>query len=165
MAYHRLAVDYGVDQLHKMIVFPRKMEEKNVYKGDNKGEEALLLSLWQQRSSLKEPAIFLAGITGWRCHDRNHWEMYISHDTARVIDPSVLLESLYETQNPTIVPLYFVSGARKNILIGSLISSSPAWCTNIRSPYEAYSLSYSLAHSSDQFSVSLKVSRDMIFHF
>ena len=148
VAYHRLAVD-GCP----------------MYRDYDKEEKGRITSLQQQRSSLVEPAIFLAGVTEWRCQsgdDRNHWEMYLSHDTARVIDPSVLLESLYETQNPTIVPLYFVSGAnpRRNILIGSLISSSPAWCTNITSPYEVYALSYSLAHSSDQFSVSLKVSRD-----
>ena len=39
----------------------------------------------------------------------NHWEMYLSHDTADVINPSVLLRSLYEAQNPTLVPHYYAA--------------------------------------------------------
>ena len=64
MAYHRIAQDPGINYRSDSLI----------YKGDNKDEEALISSLKQQRSSLVEPAIFLAGITGWKCQsedDRN----------------------------------------------------------------------------------------------
>ena len=99
VAYHRLAVD------------PYEIYSSVVYKGEDKEEKALLTSLKQQSESLVEPAIFLAGITGWRCQsedDMNHWEMYLSHDTAEVYDyRMVLLHSLYEAQNPNILSKYF----------------------------------------------------------
>ena len=128
------------------------------YRGSNREEEDLLSSLMPLRESLVEPAIFLAGITGWRCQSedgRNHWEMYLSHDTARVRDPSVLLRSLYEAQNQTILSHYFNDySGRKKIRIGTDIS----WAS--QTPYDCYALSYCLAHSSDQFSLSIRVSRD-----
>ena len=159
VAYHRLAVDpYGSIE----------------YKGDNKQEESLIHSLQQQRLSLVEPAIFLAGITGWRCQsedDRNHWEMYLSHDTVGRGDTSVLLRSLYEAQNPTLFPHYFTVSnniphfysvrSRRWISIGSFRSSLPyRYYINLRIPYDCYALSYCLAHSSDQFSLSVGISRD-----
>ena len=105
-----------------------------------------------------EPAIFLAGITGWRCQSedgRNHWEMYLSHDTARVSDPSVLLRSLYEAQNPTILSHYFnADSGRRVIGIGTCFVAS------FSTPYDCYALSYCLAHSSDQFRLSIDVRRD-----
>ena len=64
------------------------------YRGSSREEEDLLSSLKPLRVSLVEPAIFLAGITGWRCQSedgRNHWEVYLSHDTAGVRERSVLL--------------------------------------------------------------------------
>ena len=93
------------------------------YKTDNKEEEALISSLQRQKSSLVEPAIFLAGITGWRCQsedDRNHWEKYLSHDTVGRGNAGVLLRSLYEAQNPALLPHYFTDSQRK-FLIGSAI--------------------------------------------
>ena len=106
------------------------------------GGKALILSLEQQGAlSLREPAIFLAGITGWRCQsDFNHWEMYLSHDTADLCNPDILLPCLYEAQNPSILPHYFAGEAsRKRITI----------CySNIRTPYDCYAFSYCLAHSS-----------------
>ena len=137
VAYHRLTVGY--------------LE----YKGDNKEEEALISSLRYQRSSLVEPAIFLAGITGWSCqsqNDRNHWEMYLSRDTARVSDTFVLLRSLYEAQNPTLVPLYFASNSRRNVYIGpetNITLSGP------ETPYDCYALSFCLANSSEEYGFSL----------
>ena len=79
-------------------------------RGSNREEEDLLSSLEPLEESLEEPATFLAGFTGWRCQSedgRNHWEMYLSHDTAGVSGCSVLLRSLYEAQNPTILSHYF----------------------------------------------------------
>ena len=140
VAYHRLAVQpYGY------------LEYKS---GNNKEEEALIPSLRHQGSSVEEPAIFLAGITGWRCQsedDRNHWEMYLSHDTADVSNTSVLLRSLYEAQNPTLVPLYFASISRRNVGIGSgviVLSVS-------ETPYDCYALSFCLANSSEEYGFSL----------
>ena len=141
VAYHRLAVD-----------------SFTLYKGDDKEEKALISSLEQQRSSLVEPAIFLAGITGWRCQsedDRNHWEMYLSHDTVEKGNASVLLQSLYEAQNPTLFPHYFTDSLRK-FLIGSLKATpfnQPD--SNPHTPYDCYALSYCLANSSDQLCYSL----------
>ena len=139
VAYHRLAVGAG-----------------QPYRGSNREEEDLLSSLKLPRESLVEPAIFLAGITGWRCQSedgRNHWEVYLSHETAGVEDPSVLLRSLYEAQNPTILSHYFNADSdRREIYIGTGVYQ--ASCT----PYDCYALSYCLAHSSDQFRLCIYVS-------
>ena len=121
-------------------------------------EEDLLSSLKPLRESLVEPAIFLAGITGWRCQSedgRNHWEMYLSHNTAGVSDLSVLLRSLYEAQNTTILSHYFnADSGRKEIGIGTNVYQGS------RTPYDCYALSYCLAHSSDQFRLTIDVNRD-----
>ena len=126
------------------------------YRGSSREEEDLLSSLKPLEESLVEPAIFLAGITGWRCQSedgRNHWEMYLSHDTTGVRDPSVLLRSLYEAQNPTILSHCFNADSdRRKIDIGAEEAS--------RMPYDCYALSYCLAHSSDQFRLSIYVRRD-----
>ena len=127
------------------------------YRGSNREEEDLLSSLEPLKESLVEPAIFLAGITGWRCQSedgRNHWEIYLSHDTAGVRGRSVLLRSLYEAQNPTILSHYFnADSGRREIVIDTIVSrASPT-------PYDCYALSYCLAHSSDQFRLSIGVSR------
>ena len=128
------------------------------YRGSNREEEDLLSSLESLRKSLVEPAIFLAGITGWRCQSedgRNHWEMYISHDTAGVRERSVLLRSLYEAQNPTILSHYFnANSGRREIDIGRGVSMDS------QTPYDGYALSYCLAHSLDQFRLSIGVSID-----
>ena len=146
VAYHKLAVDSSIGYRREVII----------YKGDNKEEEALISSLRQQRSSLEEPAMFLAGITGWRCQsedDRNHWEMYLSHDTVRTRDAGALLRSLYEAQNPTLFPHYFTDSLRK-----FLISSATTFNqrdSNPHTPYDCYALSYCLANSSDEVRYSL----------
>ena len=128
------------------------------YRGSSREEEDLLSSLEPLRKSLVEPAIFLAGITGWRCQSedgRNHWEMYLSHDTAGVREPSVLLHSLYEAQNPTILSHYFNADIyRREIGIGADVSQTS------QTPYDCYALSYCLAHSSDQFRLSIDVTDD-----
>ena len=141
MAYHGLAV--GVSQ---------------PYRGSNREEEDLLSSLKPLGQSLVEPAIFLAGITGWRCQSedgRNHWEMYLSHDTAGVSGRIVLLRSLYEAQNPTILSHYFnADSVRRKIGIGTTVVRGS------HTPYDCYALSYCLAHSSDEFRLYILVSRD-----
>ena len=128
------------------------------YRGSNREEEDLLSSVEPLRESLVEPAIFLAGITGWRCQSedgRNHWEMYLSHDTAGVRERSVLLRSLYEVQNPTILSHYFSANSdRRKIRIGTGVSRGS------HTPYDGYALSYCLAHSSDQFRLSICVTDD-----
>ena len=125
------------------------------YRGSNRKEEDLLSSLEPLRESLVEPAIFLAGITGLRCQSedgRNHWEMYLSHDTAGVRERSMLLRSLYEAQNPTILSHYFnANSGRRNIGIGAGVSLTS------QTPYDCYALSYCLAHSSYQFRLSIGV--------
>ena len=147
VTYHWLASDPHIGYIGNV----------KLYKGDNKEEEALILSLWCRRSSLVEPAIFLAGITGWRCQsedDRNHWEMYLSHDIVGRGDASVLLRSLYEAQNPTLLPYYFTDfliGSVKPTMIRSINLSDP----DPHTPYDCYALSYCLANSSDQLCYSL----------
>ena len=141
VAYHGMAVEAGQH-----------------YRGSNREEEDLLSSLEPLRESLVEPAIFLAGITGWRCQSedgRNHWEMYLSQDTAGVWERSVLLRSLYEAQNPTILSHYFNADSDRRVIgIGTLVSRTS------QTPYDCYALSYSLAHSSDQFRLSIGVNID-----
>ena len=127
-----------------------------------KEEKALISSLEPIRKSLVEPAIFLAGITGWKCQsedDRNHWEMYLSHNTAHVRDTSLLLQSLYEAQNPTIISHYFSAEStfRRMVGLGS-ISYSPSFS---HTPYDCYALSYCLAHSLDEFHAILAFGIDI----
>ena len=176
VAYHRLAVDgsplYSMGK-PRYIVYYKEGDTKVYYKGrylqykgDNKEEEALLSSLRDQESSIEEPAIFLAGITGWKCQsedDRNHWEMYLSqYDTADVEDTGMLLRSLYEAQNPTLAPLYFASNSRRNVGIASDVIglSCP------KTPYDCYALSFCLANSSEEygFSLSFVFNCDYISH-
>ena len=152
VAYHGMAVEAS----HNHNPFP----ELNIppYSGSSREEEDLLSSLEPLGRSLVEPAIFLAGITGLRCQSedgRNHWEMYLSHDTAGVSNLSVLLRSLYEAQNPTILSHYFNADSdRRKIGLGTRVSQTSS------TPYDCYALSYCLAHSSDQFRLSIGVSRD-----
>ena len=150
MAYHWLAVEASHNRGRRQRIPP--------YRGSNREEEDLLSSLEPLRESLVEPAIFLAGITGWRCQSedgRNHWEMYLSHDTAGVRELSVLLRSLYEAHNPTILSYYFnADSSRREIGIGTDVYQGS------HTPYDCYALSFCLAHSPDQFRLSIHVSRD-----
>ena len=159
VAYHGMASGLGVEEGSDYEEYSDNKEYPDVcipYRGSSREEEDLLSPLRPLRESLVEPAIFLAGITGWRCQSedgRNHWEMYLSHDTACVRGRSVLSRSLYEAQNPTILSHYFNADIdRRVISIGTLTSR----CSG--TPYDCYSLSYCLAHSSDQFRLSIYVS-------
>ena len=155
VAYHWLASGIGVEEDSD---YEEYSDVYIPYRGSSREEEDLLSSLMPLRESLVEPAIFVAGITGWRCQSedgRNHWEMYLSHDTAGVGDPSVLLRSLYEAQNPTILSHYFNADSdRREIRIDTRFVGS------FSTPYDCYALSYSLAYSSHQFRLSIDVSRD-----
>ena len=147
VAYHGMAVEASHNRGRRQRIPP--------YRGSNIEEEDLLSSLKPLRESLVEPAIFVAGITGQSEDGRNHWEMYLSHDTAGVWDPSVLLRSLYEAQNPTILSHYFnADSGRKKIDIGTDVSRAS------RTLYDCYALSYCLAHSSDQFMLTIGVGGD-----
>ena len=144
VAYHRLAVG----QHQNILKQPQK-----TYKGGDKEEGVLLSSLEEQGSSLEEPAIFLAGITGWRCQsqdDRNHWEMYLSHDTKNV-KPDLLIQSLYEAQNPNILSHYFVDeeSNRRDIMISDSLA-----------PYHCYALGYCVAHSSIPLDLTIMIYTD-----
>ena len=122
-------------------------------------------SLKQQGSSLVEPAIFLAGITGWKCHS---WKNYLNHDTNDVVESSGFLRSLYETQNPEMVSHYF-SGecAQYSDKLAGILPISLRKKITIDSdltPYDSYAHSYCLANSSDQdqFSFSLNITSNHI---
>ena len=82
------SIDY-----HRVAVEPNASK---IYKGDNREEEALILSLEQQKSAAVEPALFLAGINGWKSQlqsddDKNRWEIYFNHDTAKANDNKMVL--------------------------------------------------------------------------
>ena len=143
VAYHRLAV--GASQR-------QRREALSTYKGGDK-DEALLSSLEEQGSSLEEPAIFLAGITGWICQsqdDRNHWEMYLSHDT-KSVRSDLLIQYLYEAQNPNILSHYFAAeeSSRRDITISYSLA-----------PYPCYALGYCVAHSSVPLDLTILINPD-----
>ena len=129
-----------------------------IYKGSDKEEAALIPSLAPLGESLVEPAVFLSGITGLRSQSEdymNHWEIYLSHDTVGSINCKVLLHSLYEGQNKDIIPHYFTAEtSRRQVNIGS------GYRNSLSTPYDCYALSYCLAHSSDQFSMSIGIRRN-----
>ena len=138
-----------------------------LYKGDNKDERNLLSSLQQQGSSLVEPAIFLAGITGWKCQSkdvRNHWEIYLRQDSLNVAEHSVFLRSLYEAQNPEMVSHYFsVECAQYFHELGGISQRKQVTIDSDFSPYDCYALSYCLTHYSPEnlLSVSLSITSDL----
>ena len=144
VAYHWLAIEANKSQRTSTVT----------YRGDNKKEEVFLLcSLIKDKSSLVEPAIFLAGITGWKRQaegGRNHWETYFSHDTALVKNTSLLLRSAYEAQNRDILSHYFsATNSRKEVTIDSNLTQ-----------YDCYALSYCLTNSSEKFSLFFNVSNE-----
>ena len=134
--YHSLAVG-GCDTL---------------YGGSKEDAEACILSLKTKKISVLEPAKFLAGITGWKSQPscgQNRWERYLTHDTRLCDNNEVLLCSLYESQNPAIIPHYFMSDSekpRKEITIDSHLK-----------PYDSYSLSYCVAHCTEKLILNLNL--------
>ena len=135
VAYHLLAVSH-----------------RSVYRGYAKEEEALISSLETLCESVIEPAIFLAGITGWGCqseNDRKHWEMYLRQDTERYVT-GVLLQSLYEAHNPTLLPHYFAADDSRRVIV---INSNSM-------PYLGYALSFCVAHSSYDITIAVEFRND-----
>ena len=161
MAYHCLAAGFYYGQeLRTESDFEDNHEQDiiyEVYRGSDKEEEAVILSLVPLGGSLVEPAVFLSGITGLRSQseeDRNQWEMYLRHNTAGE-DSKVLLRSLYEAQNGDIIPHYFTAEtSRRQVSIGS------SYINSLSTPYDCYSLSYCLAHSSDTFTLGIGIRSD-----
>ena len=153
IAYHWEAI-YGSQRIHE------------VYKGSDKEEVALISSLATLGKSLVEPAVFLSGITGLRSQledDRNHWEMYLSHDTVGIRDCQMLLRPLYEAQNEDIISHYFTAEtSRRQVAIGSVWRDLLFKQLNnaLSAPYDCYALSYCLAHSSDQFTLHMVIRSD-----
>ena len=164
VAYHWLALD-GSQPESMTLAFLSKPKISPIYKGNDVKEALIFLLLKPLAKSLMEPAVFLSGITGLRSqseHDRNHWEMYLSHNTVGIENQKVLLCSLYEAQNEDILPHYFTFEAiRRYIPIDSsgglthfLNSGSHS---SLSTPYDCYALSYCLAHSSDQFDLHIAI--------
>ena len=147
VAYHRVAACTSQDRSVDLC-----------YKGSNKEEEGLLLSLAPLGESLVEPSLFLAGVTGMRSQleaGSNQWEVYVCHDMPYIEDCKVLLRSLYEAQNQDIIPHYFTAEtSRRDIAVGSLYFNS------LSTPYDCYALSYCLSHSLDPFTLSFGISED-----
>ena len=154
VTYHWLAVDSSTPWLYYE---PDNHEKDVFYKGSDKGEVVLLSSLALLGESLVEPAVFLCGITGLRSQsedDRNHWEIYVSHDTVGIRDCKVLLRSFYEAQNEDIILHFTAETSRRQVNIGSVYINS------LSTPYDCYALSYCLAHSSDLFSLRIDIKSD-----
>ena len=161
-AWH-LASRYSIEfqvAYHKLALSTYSIFEQNVPKhtGCNEEENALLSSLEKDRSSLVEPAIFLAGITAWRSPSEENlqqWESYLSHDTAECREPTrMLLKSLYETQNPHIISQYFTREEyRRDVVIG--LGSHTA-----HTPYDCYALTYCLKHSLGQVNLFIYIHDD-----
>ena len=175
VAYHRLGVDPPVVEEQSSMFLPQQISPEHsssmflpekYYKGNIEEEEVLISSLGQQGLIVKEPALFLAGITGLRSQSedgRNHWEEYF--DNTVVLYPHLLLQSLYEAQNPTIISHYFSSESIVSVLrvvfsIGCTAHLSKSdYNIPIFDPYDCYALSYCLAHSQRQLTLFLGIGR------
>ena len=74
----------------------------------------------------------------------------------------MLLQSLYEAQNDTLIPHYFAAECTdQNVQIPpSDISRMNISVGSISTPYLSYAISYCIAHSSAQFSISVSIFRE-----
>ena len=141
------------------IIDKSKPKVSPSYKGTDQEEEDLLSSLAPLAKSLMEPALFLSGITGFGSQsddNRTHWEMYLTHDTAGIEENRDLICCLYEAQNEDIIPQYFHAvTSRREIDIS--LHFKTFFNNLLHTPYHCYALSYCLAHSSDQFRLSITI--------
>ena len=131
VAYHHVVSD------RKYSLTP---EAFTYYKGDNTEESALITKLEPISSTLGEPAVFLAGITGLKCESvqKNPWESRFS-DFNYI---SISLHSLYEAQNPSIL----ASISFNSLFIG-------------HNPYDSYAVSYCISHCSNVVSLDIATHR------
>ena len=132
-AYHSLALNQGVkdhDYSEEIKDFVSKLKPLT--------------------SSLAEPAIFLAGITGWRGPSGNNpWETYVSTTTTKRSTFSVLLRSLYESQNQEICKHCIDVILSWEITIMSSRYPTPASSPSalvVSTAYDCYALSYFLSY-------------------
>ena len=137
MAYHKLAALGSGVYFANTPYIPR---------GFNSEEKAIITSLSGQGQLLSEPALFLAGITGFRAPAKGRkspWVMYLTHETAdSEFSISLLVRSLYEAQNQSIISHFFkASKDRTNIIIGG------SFIDSYSTPYDYYALSYCVANS------------------
>ena len=144
-AWH-IAYSYGIDfqMAYYKLVFSSEVD----YRGHNMEEKRLLLTLRHKSFLLlKEPVIFLAGVTGYQSGDgRNNWETYLCYNTKLSYECWLRIQSLYEAQNPTLISHYFTATDGRSFSIDKYLT-----------PYECYSLSYCLACSSEQFDLDVLI--------
>ena len=119
-------------------------------------EEELISSLELLRVLLNEPALFLAGITGFRSETGGNWECHVFKKQIGIANCTTLLHSLYEAQNPDILQYYNIIVDKEIRMIDVSIGTSGL----ISKPYDCYALSYCLAHLKSFFSISLRIMRD-----
>ena len=157
-AWH-LANSYSIDFQVAYFGLANGMKPTLVCKGYSELEDVQLKPL---KESLVEPAIFVAGITGWKsCSEdgRNHWEEFLNLDQY-VQDPSITLQCLYESQNTALLPHYFVGNRSKEVAIGQLAQLFFPGIHKFCTSYDCYALSYCLAHYSDEFNLYLGITID-----
>ena len=142
IVYHQLALNQGVkdhDYSEEMKDFVSKLKPLTI---DIRVRNYTVYGL---NSSLVEPAIFLAGITGWRGPSGNNpWETYVSTTNTNRFTFSMLLQSLYESQNPEICKHYIDIMLSWEITIAGCLT--PASSLEVRTAYDCYALSYFLSY-------------------
>ena len=135
VAYHHVVSDtsrwpsYLKNEFMTFRDMMLKPEAFTYYKGDN-----TIISY-----TLREPAVFLAGITGLKCESvqKNPWESYLSG----LSDNSIALRSLYEAQNPSILA---------SISFDKILSIG-------HDPYDSYAVSYCISHCSNEVSLHITI--------
>ena len=136
--HFQVAYHYVVSDSDSMN-FEKPEDLCTFYKGNSTEESALITKLEPISSTLREPAVFLAGITGLKCESvqKNPWESYLSDFS----DKRNALCSLYEAQNPSI--LASISFDRM-LYIG-------------HDPYDSYAVSYCISHCSNEVSLDITI--------
>ena len=148
MVYHNLALNRRM----KDHIYSEEMED-------------FVSKLKPLTSSLVEPAIFLAGITGWRGPSGNNpWEAYVSTTSTNEFTFSVMLRSLYESQNPEICKHFIHVNSGKlpwEIAIAGYYLHAcyfSSGCTiNVETAYDCYALSYCLNYCQENNNICLRV--------
>ena len=138
-AWH-LADSYSI---HFHVAYHKLALIKRTHHSLDSEEASLIAKLEPIASTLLQPAMFLAGITGWRCQSglQNPWEQYLSHYRGLHKE---LLCSLYEAQNP------------------SILRTAPSCIISVhrQTPYDCYAASYCLSHYSREVRLRISIYRD-----